>query len=582
MDLSGLNINLLYLVCAVLIFSSVLGSMLSARLGMPLLLIFLGVGMLAGEEGILQIKFENFFLSNLLGQLALAVILLDGGLRTSIKSFRMVFKPALALATWGVLATVALLGVFAKWILGVEWAFAFLMAGIVGSTDAGAVFSLLRNGGVRLNERVQATLEIESGANDPMAILLVTGFIALNLNPQEVAVQDFVLMLIQQLGIGGLFGWVVGYGLAQWLPHLRLAEGMYALLILSGGLIVFALANLIGGSGFLAIYLAGVMIGNQKARATEHVLQVMDGLSWMCQVILFVVLGLLVTPSDLLKSLPQALALSFVLIVIVRPLAIFSTLTWFGYRWREMLFISWVGLRGAVPVTLAIMPVMANVPNGALLFNLTFTLVIISLLVQGMTLPKMSQIFKVRVPTIHEPNDRREIWVGNRESLNVFEYIVRKGSFAVGRDPEEIARRLNPDNLRVLAFVRDGKVQSLEGSTSLRRDDSVWYTQIGDDEIDELAKIFNDTAVEKQEQSEFFGEWIVAPSVLISELALLDDVPLSASDRELSVQAYLKNHLTVAPVMGDEIPIGEDWLFVVRETDDLGEIISVGVKLVHH
>ena len=243
------GINSLFLLGGLLLFLSVISTTLSARLGLPLLLMFLGVGMLAGEQGVGGIEFDNFFTATLIGQLALAVILLDGGLRTKLESFRIGLKPASILASWGVVATVGLLGVFATIYMGVDWRLGLLMAAIVGSTDAGAVFSLLRNSGVRLNERVQATLEIESGANDPMAIFLVTALIALTMNPEDAGVISFILMLLQQLGFGLAAGYFGGKVLARLVHRLNLAEGLYALMIVSGGLLVFAFTNLIGGSG---------------------------------------------------------------------------------------------------------------------------------------------------------------------------------------------------------------------------------------------------------------------------------------------------------------------------------------------
>ncbi len=294
-------LNIFYLVVSVLIFISIMTSTLSARLGVPLLLFFLGVGMLAGEEGVLGIAFDQYIWANVIAQAALACILLDGGLRTSFDSFRVGLKPAVVLATWGVFATVLALGVFVTWLLDVDWRLGLLIAAIVGSTDAAAVFSLLRNGGVKLNDRVQATLEIESGANDPLAILMVTVLIAVNLDPASQTVWTIAKTLVTQIGVGLIAGLLAGSVLSRLLPKVHLAEGMYAILIMSAGLSVFGATNILGGSGFLAVYLAGVIIGNRKVRATEHVLRVMDSFAWLSQAVLFVMLGLLVLPSSLLE-----------------------------------------------------------------------------------------------------------------------------------------------------------------------------------------------------------------------------------------------------------------------------------------
>ncbi|HOI53118.1 MAG TPA: potassium/proton antiporter, partial [Azonexus sp.] len=273
------TISTLFLLAGLLLFISVLASTVSARLGLPLLLLFLSVGMLAGEDGPGGILFSDFFTANFVGQLALAVILLDGGLRTDAATFRVALKPAAVLATWGVIGTVALLGVFATWVLDVDWRLGLLLAAIVGSTDAAAVFALLRHSGVRLNERVKSTLEIESGSNDPMAILLVTVLVEILLHPERAGVAAFAVLLLKQAGIGLLFGLVGGKILAALLRRLNLAEGLYALLILSGGLLIVGAANLLDGSGLLAVYIAGVIVGNRRSHATEHVLRVMDGLA---------------------------------------------------------------------------------------------------------------------------------------------------------------------------------------------------------------------------------------------------------------------------------------------------------------
>ena len=316
------GINALFLLVGLLLFISVLASTISARLGLPLLLLFLGVGMLAGEDGPGGIIFNDFFIATLIGQLALAVILLDGGLRTRVASFRVALKPAAVLATWGVIGTAGLLGVFATWLLGVDWRLGFLLAAIVGSTDAAAVFALLRNSGVKLNERVQATLEIESGANDPMAILLVVALVEMLLHPEKSSVAGFAWMLVSQMGLGALFGLVAGWVLSRMMAKLNLAEGLYALLILSGGLLIFAATNLLNGSGFLAVYLAGVVVGNRRSHATEHVLRVMDGLAWLSQAVMFVVLGLLVSPTNMLSHAWEALAMAVFLTLVARPIAV--------------------------------------------------------------------------------------------------------------------------------------------------------------------------------------------------------------------------------------------------------------------
>ncbi|OAV14369.1 potassium/proton antiporter [Moraxella catarrhalis] len=611
------TLNILYVVASLLIFASIMTSTLSARLGVPLLLFFLGVGMLAGEEGILGIEFAEYNLANFIGQAALACILLDGGLRTSMRSFRVGLKPAVTLASLGVLVTVLVAGIFATWLLDVDWRLGVLMAAIVGSTDAAAVFSLLRNGGVKLNDRVQATLEIESGANDPLAILLVTAMIALNLDPTSQGIGDIIFMLISQIGIGLVLGLLSGWALSKMLPKVYLADGMYAILILSAGLIVFGITNLLGGSGFLAVYLAGVVIGNTKVRATEHVLRVMDSFAWLSQAVLFVVLGLLVQPSSILEVIHYSLLIFIFLLFVARPIAVFSSLLPFRFGIREIGFISWVGLRGAVPITLAIIPVTMAVPGADLAFNITFGVVILSLLVQGATIPLMSRLFRVWVPTNNEPKAEHEIWVGDQANITLYEFEVKQGAFAIGRHPQAISSKFDAQALSLFALVRHNKLVNVNEDTILKMGDVVWYAMRGDD-APSIAKIFNNSATQYQKNSEFYGDWLLSPHARIADLpfynlaarslatnsssrlpkpvaSALDifTVPpqvgaMTGIDEDLvnklteaknqTVEEFMMQYLKTEPVKGDEVYLNETWSLIVRDVDGRGRLRGVGLK----
>lgn len=612
------TLNILYLVSAVLIFVSIMTSQLSARLGVPLLLFFLGVGVLAGEEGILGIEFEQYALANFIGQAALACILLDGGLRTSLNSFRVGLKPAVTLATWGVIATVLTLGIFIAYLLGVDWRLGLLIAAIIGSTDAAAVFSLLRNGGVKLNDRVQATLELESGANDPLAILLVTVMIALNLDPESQTIWTILSLLATQIGVGLVMGMMSGFVLSKLLPKVHLADGMYAILIMSAGMAVFGATNLLGGSGFLAVYLAGVAIGNTKVRATEHVLRVMDSFAWLSQAVLFVVLGLLVTPSSLLQVWHYSLIVFLFLLFVARPFAVMTSLLPFGFNWREIGFISWVGLRGAVPITLAIIPIMMAVPQATLAFNIAFGLVILSLLAQGATIPFMSRAFGVWVPTDSEPKAEHEIWVGDHANITLYEFEVGKGAFAVGRHPINISSRFNAKDVNLFAVVRNEHLLVVNDDTALRAGDVVWYAMSGDN-ASSVAKIFNNSATQYQKTSEFYGDWLLSPHIKIADLPFFGGrqsfvktdhsgtskntkktpfdffevftppkSTLSGMDDELieifnkhkneTIEEYMLNHFHAEPVNGDKVRLNEHWSLIVRDVDHQGRLRGVGLK----
>ena len=580
------TLNIVYLVGAVLIFASIMASTLSARLGVPLLLLFLVVGMLAGEEGILGIEFSQYAIANFVGQAALACILLDGGLRTSFKSFRVGLKPAITLATWGVLATVMILGVFVTWLLDVDWRFGLLLAAIVGSTDAAAVFSLLRNGGVKLNDRVQATLELESGANDPLAILLVTGLIALNVDPAGQTALGFLGLLLQQLSFGLGMGLFFGYFLSQLLPKIHLAEGMYAILILSAGLAVFAATNLLGGSGFLAVFVTGILIGNHKVRSTEHVMRVMDSFAWLSQAVLFVVLGLLVTPSNVLEVWPYSVAIAAFMILVARPIAVYTSVLPFKFKNREIGFISWVGLRGAVPITLAMLPVIAGVDNAFMLFDIAFGVVVLSLVLQGTTIPFMANLFKVRIPNNKGPKEEHEVWVSDRASITLYEFEVKLGAFAIGRHPKDISTRISPEGIHVFALVRGQQILAINEQTKLKFGDSVWYAMSGD-YADQIATVFNDTTLDRRAIDDFYGDWMLSPSVKLKDVPFftnrmkfesLEDTLNTKNMWEQTVAEYIKDSLKMAPVAGDTVVINKEWLLVIKEVDGQGRLKTIGLK----
>lgn len=383
---------------ATLIFVSVLAGLLSARVGFSFLLVFLVVGMLAGQDGPGGIVFDDFRLSFWVGNVALAVILLDGGLRTDIHTFRTGLRPAALLATLGVVVCAAITGAAAHWLLGLSWPLALLLGAIVGSTDAAAVFSLLKSSGVRLNERVAATLEIESGMNDPMAVYLTLLFIGIALAASAAPVAEagglqlwaVTRSLLQQFGWGAVLGVAAGFGLAEILRRSGRAVdgggGIRALLLVSGGLVCFAFVTWLGGSGFLAVYIMGVVLSNRVRRLVRPALSAMDGYAWLSQAGMFVLLGLLVTPSVMLQSFWPALGVALVLMLVARPLSVWLCLWPLRFPQREIAYISWVGLRGAVPIVLALFPVMAGVPGASIFLNVALVVVIASLLLQGSTI----------------------------------------------------------------------------------------------------------------------------------------------------------------------------------------------------
>jgi len=411
MALSFDFLTLPLLAASALVFISVLAGVFSARIGFSFLLVFLVVGTLAGVDGPGGLTFNDFTLSFWVGNVALAVILLDGGLRTNMSTFRTGLRPSLLLATLGVVVCTAITGAAAYWLLDLSWPLALLVGAIVGSTDAAAVFSLLKSSGVHLNERVAATLEIESGMNDPMAVYLTLTFITIALavadgGTSALSVGDVSLSLLQQFGWGSVLGLGCGWALAELLKRLgRGADGgggIRALLIVSGGLAVFAFTTWFGGSGFLAVYIMGVVVGNRARRQVRPSLSAMDGYAWLSQAGMFLLLGLLVTPSDLLRTLWPALGVSVVLMFVARPISVWLCLAPLRFNTREITFISWVGLRGAVPIVLAVFPVMAGVQGAQTFFNVAFVVVLTSLLLQGSTIAWSANRTGVTIP---DPDD---------------------------------------------------------------------------------------------------------------------------------------------------------------------------------
>ena len=415
MSLSLDFLTLPLLAAAGLVFISVLAGVFSARAGFSFLLVFLLVGVLAGEDGPGGLVFDDFRLSFWVGNVALAVILLDGGLRTDFDTFRTGLKPSLWLATVGVVVCAGLTGAAAHWLLDLSWPLALLVGAIVGSTDAAAVFSLLKSSGVRLNERVAATLEIESGMNDPMAVYLTLTCIGVALavaagGPSTVGPMEVLRTLLLQFGWGAALGLAAGFGMAELLKRLGRGEdgggGIRALLLVSAGLTVFAGVTWLGGSGFLAVYAMGVIIGNRARRLVRSSLSAMDGYAWLSQAGMFLLLGLLVTPTRLLETLWPALGISLVLMLIARPLSVWLCLAPMRFARNEIAFISWVGLRGAVPIVLAVFPVMAGIPGAQTYFNVAFVVVLSSLLLQGSTIAWSARRLGVTLP---DPDDEQQV-----------------------------------------------------------------------------------------------------------------------------------------------------------------------------
>ncbi|MHC4204741.1 MAG: potassium/proton antiporter [Planctomycetota bacterium] len=399
-------IESLILVMGALIFAGILASILSERLSVPALLLFLVVGMLAGSEGFGGIEFDSPKLAYAIGTVALLVILFSGGLESSWSQIRPVLVPGLILSTCGVVITALALGTFAWFVLGtystfdigmrgLTWMEALLIASIVSSTDAAAVFAVFRSSSVLPRQNLRYLLEFESGSNDPMAVLMTTVILqAMTQGASSIA--QIITLLVLRFLLGGGLGCAMGFVATLLVDRIALKnKGLTSILVLAMGFVTFGLADLIGGNGFLAIYAAGVVIGNRIKEPRLAVLEFHNGLSWLFQIIMFIMLGLLVFPSGLLSVVGVSVAMALFLMLIARPLSVFVCMWPFRMKGHEKAYLSWAGLRGSVPIVLATFPLSYDIEGAETIFNVIFFVVIISVLIQGVTLVPFARWLKI-------------------------------------------------------------------------------------------------------------------------------------------------------------------------------------------
>jgi cell volume regulation protein A len=570
-------IDTLILVAGILLLLGIASSKLSARLGLPVLVLFLLLGMVAGSEGLGGLAFEDYQLAHGIGTLALALILFDGGLSTSLSSIRLAWKPSAVLATFGVLLTSVITGLAASWILKISLLEGLLLGSIVGSTDAAAVFAVLRSGGVRLPKRIASVLEVESASNDPMAIFLTIGCIQVLLGNMPLG-PGLISLFAVQMVVGGVCGAVGGY-LAGWLVNrIELGTaGMYPVLITASCLLTFGIAAQLGGSGFLAVYVAGIILGNRPLVFQRGILLFHDAVAWLAQIAMFVVLGLLCFPSRLMEVSGKALLISVVLILVARPISVVLSVIPFRFSWRELVFLSWVGLKGAVPITLATFPLMLateeNSLQAALIFDVVFFIVVISAVVQGVSLSPLARWLGLERPPEPEPPVTLEISSLRLVNGEVVDYVIKDGSRAAGRSVKELAL---PEGAVIALIARGDEVIPPHGNSQIAVGDHVVLVlQSGIQSL--VSRVF---AVESAETDPLPAalEFPLRATTTVAELSQLYSIPMDAPPASTLADVMREQLKGTGSPLGKTVRFGPIALRVIRLADD-SRIEMVGMSI---
>jgi len=553
---------------AVLVLAGIMSSLIAMRFGAPLLLVFLIVGMLAGEAGPGGIKFDDVYVTYVVGSIALALILFDGGLRTRFATFRSVLGPAATLATAGVLLTAALTAPVARLVLGLSWTEALLVGAVVASTDAAAVFFLIHSRGLRLRPRVGATLEVESASNEPFAVLmtvLLVEFLAIG----DRTWQHVLEVLVEQTVIGAIVGVIGAHVIVLVLNRLALPQGLHAPFVTVSALVTFAVASALHASGFLAVYLAGLVVGNRPTRAHNTVIVFLDAVTWLAQIVMFVLLGLLVWPHRLVESVWPALAVAATLMLIARPIAVFLCLLPFRFTWRESAFVSWVGLRGAVVIFLASIPLLIGLSRAHLYFDIAFVVVLTSLLIQGWTIPFAARRLQIALPR-HDALPRRvELDLPGQLEQEIVGYPVSANS-------PYLKRNLLPSWARPTLVVREQKILSPAEADPVQPGDYV-YLLAPPEKAQALDRFFVDVPPPAEPDPRLLGDFFVSGEVTLGELAEIYGLSIAPRAADLALADYIATAVIRRPRAGDVVPLGPIALLAHRVSD--GRVTSVGLRL---
>jgi cell volume regulation protein A len=567
------HLNQLIFFGALLVLVSIFAGLLSSRFGAPLLLVFLGLGMLVGEDGPGKVNFEDYRLAYLVGAVALAIVLFDGGLRTKKESFQIAAWPALVLASVGVLITASLVAVVTHFVTGLGPVESLLVGSIVGSTDAAAVFFLLNLRGMQIQKRVSATLEVESGINDPMAIFLTITCISILGQGGDVDWEALPLDLLRQLAGGAAIGLIGGFAMVWLLNRLELAGGLYPIFALSCALALFGGAQSIESSGYLAVYIAGLIMGNRRHRGSQLIGRFHDGLAWLSQIVMFLMLGLLVTPSRLLPDLVPALIIAGALMLVARPLAVALCLAPFRFSPRELAFVAWVGLRGAVPIFLATLPVLAGLPQAGVFFSIAFVVVLMSLALQGWTIGRAARLLDLELPA-GDGIERAGIDVAGRDiDRDIAAYRAAENSPALGYPFRELPL---PRRSRILSVIREGTVMARDKLDRLSANDLVLCVA-PPEQMMSLDRLFAPRPKRAQTESVVFGEFTLEGNSTLGTVADFYCFPVSTAERNLQLADFIARRLRRRPVVGDRLPLGPIELVVQEMAGN--RVTTAGIEL---
>lgn len=562
------TVSIAILLGSLLVLAGILSSLIALRFGAPLLLVFLFVGMLAGEGGPGGISFSDVGTTYLVGSIALALILFDGGLRTRFAAFRNVLAPSLVLATLGVLLTALIIAPVAKYVLGIGWLEALLVGSVIASTDAAAVFFLINAKGLRLRPRVRALLEVESGTNDPFAVFLTLLLLEMLLAGEH-SWSGALLTLGRQAALGMLMGFAGGQVITWVLNRVSLAQGLHAPFVAVSALAVFAFTNAANGSGFLAVYLAGLVVGNQQTRAHNSVVVFLDAATWLAQIVMFVLLGLLAWPHRLADSLWGAIAVSAVLMLVARPAAVFLCLAPFKFQWRERLFISWVGLRGAVGIFLASIPMLVGLPAAYLYFDVAFVVVLSSLMVQGWTIAIAARKLDIAFARADPQPRRVELDLPGQLAREIVGYAVSANS-------PFLRRGLIPNWARPTLIIRNEEILTPAEADPVRAGDYV-YLLAPPEKAQALDRFFVEMPPPTKPDPALLGDFFVPGTATLGALAEIYGLQVAADHAEVTLTAFFKQLLGRPAKQGDIVALGP--IALLAHKVDGAAVTTVGLRL---